>query len=126
MRGIIIVSRFWTNFFSGRRAAAVTIFPFIFLLDRICLQDRILLNHERIHMVQALELLVVPFYLWYVIEFLVRYFYYGNFRKAYLSISFEREAYTNETNMGYVKNRKIWSFVWYLWNDTNRNKEGAL
>lgn len=114
MKGKLIVSAFWTSFFSAGKANAVTIFPFIFLRKKNLKSDTILINHERIHIVQALELLILPFYIWYLIEFLIRYIQYSEFQKAYLNISFEREAYDNERNMSYLKNRKLFSFKKYL------------
>ena len=114
MRGRIIISKFWTSFFSGGKARAVTIFPFIFVLRKAYAQEEALINHERIHLMQALELLVVPFYLWYVIEFFLRFLYYRDFTRAYLNISFEREAYRQENNMSYRKTRKCWAFWHYL------------
>ena len=50
------------------------------------------INHELIHERQAREMLFVFFYLWYLIEWLIRLTGKGN---AYHNISFEREAYTN-------------------------------
>lgn len=114
MKGILIVSRFWTKIFSAGKAAAVTIFPFILLADARLAEDKVLLNHERIHLRQALELLVIPFYLLYGLEFCWHYFQHRDFRKAYLSISFEREAYANEKNLAYLPKRKCWSFVRYI------------
>ncbi len=114
MRGKVIVSKFWTNLFSARQAAAITIFPFVFLLKKAYKQDKILLNHENIHIVQAMEMLVFPFYVWYVVEFFLRFCYYGNFRTAYLNICFEREAYRNERDLSYLKTRRFWSFWRYL------------
>jgi hypothetical protein len=38
------------------------------------------------------EMLYIPFYLWYGVEWLVKLFCKGN---AYRNISFEREAYDN-------------------------------
>lgn len=114
MKGIIIVSKFWTEFFSARRAVAVTLFPFIFVLNRFYRQDSTLINHERIHLAQALELLVVPFYLWYTGEFLLHYLKYRNFKQAYLMISFEREAYHKELDYSYLKQRKRYAFMKYL------------
>jgi hypothetical protein len=35
--------------------------------------------------------------------------------KAYRSISFEREAYDNETNLYYLKERRTFGFIKYLW-----------
>jgi hypothetical protein len=38
------------------------------------------------------EILYIPFYLWYGVEWLIKLFYKGN---AYRNLSFEREAYDN-------------------------------
>lgn len=73
----------------------------------------ILLNHERIHIRQQLELLVIPFYIWYLLEWLYHYAKCRHWWKAYRKISFEQEAYTNETNFNYLKKRKFWSFLKY-------------
>lgn len=61
------------------------------------------LNHESIHTAQMKELLYVFFYLVYFTEWLVRLFLPGN---AYRNISFEREAYSNESNIEYLRFRK--------------------
>lgn len=70
-----------------------------------------MLNHERIHLRQQIELLIIPFYLCYGIEFIIRYFQYKNWDKAYRNISFEREAYGNESDLEYLKKRKFWGFL---------------
>lgn len=69
------------------------------------------LNHESIHAAQMWELLFLGFYLAYVIEWCVRLFMRGN---AYRNISFEREAYSNENDVGYLKDRKHFAFIKYL------------
>ncbi|HMR18190.1 MAG TPA: hypothetical protein PKA53_02725 [Sphingobacterium sp.] len=114
MKGKVVISSFWTRFFSWGKADAVTIFPFIFVREKLCCDDPILVNHERIHIRQALEMLVLPFYIWYVIEFLYRLIKYRNFQQAYLNISFEREAYTQDKNLLYLKKRPYWSFLKYM------------
>ncbi|WP_354667442.1 hypothetical protein [Pseudotamlana agarivorans] len=73
----------------------LTLFPFIILKKRQLLDDEVLMNHERIHLKQQLEMLVVPFYICYVFEFIMRLMWYFNWKKAYRNISFEREAYSN-------------------------------
>jgi hypothetical protein len=73
-----------------------------------------LLNHEKIHIKQQLELLVVFFFIWYGIEFLIRLVQYKNRREAYYNISFEREAYTKEKDLDYLKQRSFWSFLKYV------------
>lgn len=92
----------------------ITLFPFIIFSDKNYKGNLVLLNHEKIHIRQQLELLVVLFYIWYGIEFLVRYFQYKNWNLAYRNISFEREAYTNEKDLNYLKKRSFWKFYDYL------------
>ncbi|PNQ73823.1 hypothetical protein C1T31_05690 [Hanstruepera neustonica] len=92
----------------------ISLFPFIILKYHTNKQDRVLINHERIHLRQQLELLIVLFYVWYVIEFLIRFFHCKNWRLAYLNISFEREAYQHEKDLDYLKSRSFWAFKKYL------------
>ncbi len=88
----------------------ITLFPFIILRNKEYKADEILINHEKIHLRQQLELLLVFFYLWYVLEYFYWYFKLKNGNLAYRSIRFEREAYSNEHNLNYLKNRKFWGF----------------
>lgn len=72
--------------------------------------DTTLLNHERIHTAQMKELWYVGFYLCYFIEWMIRLCQKRNLWRAYLSISFEREAYTHERDVEYIKRRKPFAF----------------
>lgn len=92
----------------------LTLFPFIFLRYKDLKQDEILVNHEKIHLKQQLELLIIFFYLFYFFEWIFKLFKYKNRYIAYRNLSFEREAYQNETNLTYIKTRKIWAFLKYL------------
>lgn len=67
--------------------------------------DEITINHETIHSLQMKELLYVPFYLIYLLEYFVKIFWYWNLSKAYRNISFEKEAYRFEKDMGYTSER---------------------
>ena len=116
---MVIVSKFWTKIFSGGKADAITIFPFIFLRKQEFKFDVSLINHERIHLRQALELGIFVFYIWYLLDFAVQYYKFRDFDKAYLNIMFEREAYANEHNLLYLKERKWYSFWKY-----RSNKKG--
>lgn len=77
-------------------------------------KDAIFLNHERIHLRQQLELLLIFFYLWYSIEFLFRLVQYRNRNQAYRNISFEREAYQHEDNSDYLRTRRLFRFLKYI------------
>ena len=72
--------------------------------------NKIDINHEIIHTKQMQELLYIFFYLWYVIEYLVKLIIYRNTKLAYRNISFEREAYQNQYNLDYLNNRKHYSW----------------
>lgn len=63
-------------------------------------------NHEAIHTAQMKELLYVPFYLLYVLEWLYRLVRLRNMKAAYRAISFEREAYAHEGEADYLNTRK--------------------
>lgn len=76
--------------------------------------DKYVINHERIHTAQQREMLFIPFYIVYIIEWCIRLLQYKNRKKAYYNISFEREAYTNGNNLSYLKTRKCYSWINYL------------
>ncbi len=99
-----------------KRFVGITIWPFIFVKSKELRKNHKLVNHERIHLRQQRELLVVPFYLWYITEYLIRLLVCRNRIKAYKSICFEREAYTNENDNRYLKKRRFWTFLRYLKN----------
>jgi hypothetical protein len=84
---------------------AMALFPFI-VMSKSTVIDEELINHEKIHLRQQLELLVIPFYIWYLIELK---------RKGYYGVCFEREAHLNDSDLGYLKSRRPYSFKKYIW-----------
>lgn len=107
---VVIVSKYIVP----KNYSGITLFPFIFLKRKSLLENKTVVNHESIHLKQQLELLIVLFYLCYGIEFILRYIKHRNWRLAYRSISFEKEAYENENNMNYTKERPLWNFISYF------------
>lgn len=99
------------------------------------------LNHERIHAFQQWEALVltwavmvilgacgVPitwwmvvagsvfsFYIWYLISWIIQ-ILVPPYDTAYGNICFEDEAYENEDNLDYLKTRRPFAWVWYIFN----------
>ena len=67
-------------------------------------RDPTIENHEAIHTAQMRELLYVFFYIIYFFEWVYRLIFYT--KTAYKGISFEKEAYTNQNNLYYLKTRK--------------------
>ena len=94
----------------------ISVFPFVFLKSKDLKLDSVLINHEKIHLRQQLEMLVIPFYIFYVLEFIIRFFQFKNWHKAYRNISFEKEAYLNENHLEYLNQRPFWAFLKYLRN----------
>lgn len=97
-----------------RGFTGIALFPFVFLRHASLKEDVLLVNHERIHLRQQLELLILPFFVFYVLEFIWRFLQYRSCYLAYKNISFEREAYTNEKDLNYMESRSFWGFVGYL------------
>lgn len=93
--------------------AGMTFFPFIILKHESYLNNKTTINHEKIHIRQQLELLVLPFYVIYFANLFFNYLKFKNFEKAYRNIIFEREAYANEKNLDYLKSRFLWRFIKY-------------
>ena len=68
--------------------------------------DRYVINHERIHNAQMRELLWIPFYIIYVFEWLWLLIRFRHPHKAYMNISFEREAYLFGHDLEYLERRR--------------------
>lgn len=91
---------------------AINLFGVLFV-RKGCVMSDVSLNHEKIHTAQMREMLYVFFYLWYVVEWVVRLFGKGN---AYRNISFEREAYDNQSYILYLDERRRYAWLEYLLN----------
>lgn len=92
----------------------ITLFPFVIAKNKNDLLDPVFVNHEKIHLRQQLELLVVPFFIWYVVEFIIRWILLRDRRKAYYAISFEQEAYRNEKDFNYLNKRTFATFLKFI------------
>ncbi|SFI95066.1 hypothetical protein [Myroides guanonis] len=92
----------------------LSFFPFLFVKDKKLLDSKVFMNHEKIHLKQQLEMLLLIFYVWYLLEFVVRWIQCGSRYRAYREISFEKEAYQNEMDLDYLTRRKLFSFIKYL------------
>ena len=82
---------------------AINLFGVLFVRGNAYIGEKTI-RHESIHTKQMREMLYVPFYVWYGIEWVIRYFAW----------SFEKEAYGNEHDTEYLKNRKPYAWFKYL------------
>ncbi|MEP7197638.1 MAG: hypothetical protein ABI851_14055 [Saprospiraceae bacterium] len=110
---MLIVSKTILNLLTGRFADSITIWPIIFIRSSHQLKYHTLINHERIHLRQQIELLIIFFYLWYFIEYLMNRIKSNDHFTAYRNIRFEKEAYDKESDLGYLKKRKYFAFLQY-------------
>lgn len=121
---------------------SMVFFPFIFA--RVKPLDSVVLNHEKVHLCQQLEVLVASllvilvlviafgvsfwwlfaafavYYLFYGIEYGVRFLMYRDRKEAYKNISFEQEAYANDGDLDYLKGRGLFAWVEFLTTKTYR------
>lgn len=84
---------------------AITLFGLVFTRKKENV-DRYVLNHELIHCQQQFEWLYLPFFILYLAEWVYNYIRLHDWTKAYLEISFEREAYANGHDLNYLKRRR--------------------
>ena len=89
---------------------AINFFGILFVRGNAIIDENTL-NHEEIHSAQMKEMLYVFFYLWYLIEWLIKVVEYKNFYEAYRNISFEVEAYGSMYNPCYLKNRQPFNWI---------------
>jgi len=92
----------------------MALFPFILVKKPEYQKVQSLIRHEKIHLIQQLELFVVLFYVLYVLNYIINLIIYRNHHKAYFNIIFEKEAYENDCKPGYLKSRKRYSWFRYL------------
>ena len=104
---VVFKHLFYSNY------VGLSFWPFIFVKHQLLKSDAALINHERIHLRQQLELLVVPFYVLYALEWLCRTVRYLDGYRAYQNLSFEREAYAHEEDLSYLERRRPFRFMRY-------------
>lgn len=97
----------YNNYIPFKGYKLITIFNYIFVRKGTKISDKDY-NHEYIHYQQEKELLFIFFYIWYLVEFIIKLILMLNWKKAYKSISFEIEAYNNQDNLNYKRNRYNW------------------
>ena len=96
-----------TKYIPFGRFSAINLLGVLFVHPGVYLSNE-LINHERIHTMQMLETAIIPFYLIYLVEWLIRLPMRGN---AYRNISFEREAYAHQRDLDYLKHRPHYAWL---------------
>lgn len=102
----------YTKHFPVKGFTALTIWPFVFVRkDRIDHFTPSAATHEEIHAAQQIEMLWILFLILYALEWVIKIpFRKFDTERAYMSISFEQEAFLYMDDPHYLDNRK--PFAW--------------
>lgn len=112
---MIIVRNKLTGFLLMKGYTAACIWPFIIIKPGSDISEmNDILNHERIHARQQLEMLWLFFFIWYGAEYIIKLIRYLDHSKAYRSLSHEKEAFSNDSEPDYLQRRKAYSWLKYL------------
>lgn len=98
--------------FSPIEIGAITIGPLVFSRGEM---SDVTKNHETIHWQQYKETLIIGFLLLYLAFWAWGLMKYRDGKVAYAMIPFEREAYGNDEDFEYLKNRKHYAWLDYIW-----------
>lgn len=88
-----------TKILNRTNILGITIWPFIFVRPNVSKET---INHEKIHLEQQKELLVIGFYGLYL---------YWNLKYGYHKNPLEVEAFRNEKFLNYISIRKKFNYV---------------
>jgi len=114
---MIVVSKFLFRKIL-KHYTGITLWPFIIVRDTPKevggRRFAMLINHERIHVRQQIETLIVFFYILYGIFYIINRCKGQNHMQAYANIPFERESYLHERDITYLRGRRIWAWLSYL------------
>lgn len=95
-------------------AKAAAFIPFIFVRKEEYATP-IFINHERIHFKQQIETLIIGSWILHILEEIYsRLFLHLKTTDCYLYRAVEQEAYRNQHDMNYLKNRKWFSVFKYI------------
>ena len=72
------------------------------------------ITHETIHFFQQVEMLFVFQWILYGLFYVIGRFTKGSWKAAYYGNPFEVEAYANDLDPDYLKERKFWAWTGYV------------
>jgi hypothetical protein len=95
---------------------AITLCPIaIFYCSEEVRDDPNTRNHELIHWEQQKETLCLLFYIWYLVEYLIKLIRFMDHQKAYRGIGFEQEAKKYDRAPEYLNTRKPFHWMRFIY-----------
>jgi len=118
------LKKIYTAHFPKEGFTALTIWPFIFVRkDQKEKFGKKAERHETTHALQQIEMLWIFFLILYCLEWILKLpFCKFDTNRAYMSISFEQEAYEHQDEVGYNNVRRNYAFRKYLFTLTPKEK----
>lgn len=104
------------------KRTGMAVYPFVFLRKDLKSGKAVVQTHEQIHLLQQAELLFLPFYILYLLNYLWNRWRFGDHESAYRAILFEREAYRHESDPLYLKKRKMYGWVRDVYRSIDRDR----
>ncbi len=110
------LKKIYTEHFPKKGFTALTIYPLVFVRkDRRDYFTAKAERHETTHALQQIEMLWILFLILYALEWVIKLpFCKFDTERAYMSISFEQEAYEHQDEFGYNNVRKHFAWIRYL------------
>ena len=105
----------WLSIIAPITIGAIILGPFVFSRETMSEKTK---RHETIHYQQYLELGFIGFWIIYLWDYLKGFWKYKNGKMAYYNIRFEMEAYRNDLDKDYLKNRKRYCW-WHMREDSD-------
>jgi hypothetical protein len=90
----------------------ISLAPFGIYIKEEYINHEWIKTHETIHWKQQMEMLIIFFYVWYLLEWLIKYIMHG--KSSYFYLSFEREAYIHNKDKDYLNKRKHYAWFKFL------------
>ena len=114
----------YTAHFPKKGFTALTICPYVFVRsDEKQRFTKKVERHETTHALQEKECLYLLFFIIYGLEWILKLpFCKFDTLRAYMSISFEQEAYEHQDEVGYNNVRKHYAWARYLFTLTPKKK----
>jgi hypothetical protein len=104
----------YSNYLPAKGFTAINLLGIVFARKEHKELNERVLNHESIHTRQMLEMWIIGFYVWYIMEWIIKWIRYKDRVAAYRNIGFEREAFANDVDQHYLKHRRRYAFAKYL------------
>ena len=118
------LKKIYTAHFPKKGFTALTILPFVFVRkDQKKNFGKKAERHETTHALQQMECLILPFFILYGLEWLIKLLFCKfDADRAYMSISFEQEAYKTQNDKDYNNARPHYAWRHYIFTLTPKKK----